>query len=83
MKKMPEGEALEQRCRELGVDIEGDLIFASSSGRHSRASDYELQRRLIDVKRSIRESRLWVVAVISAIASALSAGAAWLAVLLK
>ena len=83
MKKVLEGDELEQRARELGVDIQGDLITHSSLGRRNRASDYELQRRVIEVERSIRESRLWKVALISAIASMLSAAAALLAVLKK
>jgi hypothetical protein len=82
VRKILEGEQLEQRCRELGVDTQGDMIFQSSSGRHSRASDYELQERLIDVERSIRESKLWKVALISAIASVVSALTAFVAVLL-
>ena len=78
-----EGDELEQHARELGVDIQGDLINQSSSGRHKRASDYELQRRVIEAERSIRESRLWKLALISAIASVASAAAALLAVLSK
>ncbi|MCX5890850.1 MAG: hypothetical protein NTY36_15595 [Deltaproteobacteria bacterium] len=83
MKKILEGDELEQRARELGVDIQGDLITHSSLGRHNRASDYELQRRVNEAERSIRESRLWKVALISAIASVASATAALLAVLSK
>jgi len=52
----------------------------SSSGRASRASDYELQRRVQEAERSLRESRLWILAIISAIASVLSAVAAIIAV---
>jgi len=40
----------------------------------------ELIRRIQEAARSIRESRLWLIALASAIASALSALAAWLAV---
>lgn len=40
----------------------------------------ELIRRIQETARSIRESRLWWVAFISAIASAFSALAAWFAV---
>lgn len=76
-----EGDALERRARQLGVDIQGELITQSSSGRHKRASDYELQRRVIEAERSIRESSLWKLALISAIASAISSVAALLAVL--
>ena len=83
MKRILEGDALEQRARQLGVDIQGDAISQSSSGRLKRASDYELQKRVIEAERSIRESRLWKLALISAIASMASAVAALLAVLSK
>ena len=74
------GKALESRAQALGVDIEGDPRTHSSSGRAPRASDYELQRRVLEAERGIRESRLWILAVISAIASVLSAAAAMIAV---
>ena len=74
------GAALESRARELGVDIESDPRTHSSSGRAPRASDYELQRRVLEAERGIRESRLWILAVLSAIASVLSAAAAMIAV---
>lgn len=74
------GAALENRARELGVDVEGEPRTHSSSGRALRASDYEIQRRVLEAKRGIPESRLWILAVISAIASALSAAAAMIAV---
>jgi hypothetical protein len=49
------GAALENRARELGVDIDGDPRTQSSSGRAPRASDYELQRRVLEAERGIRE----------------------------
>ncbi|MDE2135488.1 MAG: hypothetical protein KGJ49_12940 [Alphaproteobacteria bacterium] len=76
MAKILGGEELERRCRELGVDTQGTPRTQSSSGSSPRASDYELQRRLIEAERSIRENRLWLVALMSAIASVISAGAA-------
>ena len=75
------GAALESRARELGVDIEGDPRTHSSSGHAPRASAYELQRRVLEAERGTRESRLWILAVISAIASVLSAAEAMIAVL--
>jgi hypothetical protein len=75
-----QGEELEKRARALGVDVEGDTRTQSSSGRAPRAPDHELQRRLSEAERSIRESKLWLLAVISAIASVLSAAAAIIAV---
>jgi len=83
MAKLLEGKQLEERARQLGVDLQGDLIFQSSSGRHQRAADYELQRRVMEAERAKREHRLWVVALVSAIASLVSAIAAWLAVVRK
>jgi hypothetical protein len=83
MAKLLEGNQLEQRARELGVDITGELHTQSSSGRAPRASDFELQQRVMEAERGIRESRLWIFAVISAIASVLSAIAALIAVAWK
>lgn len=82
MGKLLTGTELEQRCKELGVDITGEPRSQSVSGSRPKASDAELQRRLIDAERSVREHKLWVVAFVSAIASVLSAIAAWFAVML-
>ncbi len=71
--KLLEGDGLEKRARKLGVDIQGDPITQSSSGRRQRASDYELQRRVLEAERAVRESRLWVLALIAAVASLVSA----------
>ena len=81
MTKLPQGEELERRCIKLGVDIEGSPRTQSSSGNPPRASDSELQRRLVEAQRSVRESRLWLLALVSAIASVLSAAVALLALL--
>ncbi len=81
MKRALQGEALEARARELGVDIEGEPRTQSSSGRSPRAPDYELQRRVLEAERAGRESKLWILAVVSAVASVLSAAAALIAVL--
>lgn len=78
-----QGDRLEQRARELGVDISGDLRVQSSTGRAPRAPDYELQRRVAEAERGVRESRLWIVALISALASVASAIAALIAVARK
>ena len=83
MGKLLEGEKLETRCRELGIDTQGDPRSKSSSGSNPRASDYELQHRLNEAERSIRESRLWLIAVISSVASVCSAIVAIIAVATK
>ncbi|MBN1796447.1 MAG: hypothetical protein JW804_07225 [Sedimentisphaerales bacterium] len=81
MKKLLQGEALEKRAIELGCDIQGDPITRSSSGRHSRADDSKLQKRVIEAERSIRESRIWIFAFFSACASIISAITAIIAVI--
>jgi hypothetical protein len=81
MKKLLQGEQLVEKAKQLGVDIQGEYLYQSSSGREKIASDYELQRRIIETERSIRESKLWLVALISAIASVVSAIVALVAVL--
>lgn len=78
MTKLLEGKQLEDRARQLGIDVRGEHITESSIGR-TRACDYELQRRVIEAERATRESRLWILAVISALASVVSALAAWFA----
>ena len=79
MSKLLQGAELEKRCVELGVNIEGSPRTQSSSGNSPRASDFELQHRLFEAERSSRESRLWLLALISAIASMLSAAVALVA----
>jgi len=83
MTTLLEGDELENRARELGVDIRGDARSQSSSGRAPRAPDYELQRRVVEAERRNREFRLWVLALISAIASVASALTALWAVVKK
>lgn len=80
MAKLPESDQLVKRARALGVDVTGEPRTQSSSGSAPRAPDYELQRQVIDAERRIRESRLWILAVVSAVASVLSAIAAFVAV---
>jgi hypothetical protein len=81
MGRLLDGEELVQYARKLGVDIVGELRTQSSSGRAPQAPDYELQRRVIEVERGIRESRLWIVALISMIVSVLSTVIALVAVM--
>ncbi len=83
MKKIPTGRELEQLAESLGVDTQGPPRTRSSSGRAPKADDYELQRRVIEASRAIRESRYWIVALVSAIASVVSAIGALVAVFFK
>ena len=76
MKKLLQGEVLRKRASELGVS---SLELADSKGN---ISEPELQRRVIQAERSLREHRLWIIALSSAIASIVSAIAAWVAVII-
>ena len=70
---MTEKEKLEY-AKNLGVSL--NELYSESG----ILSEPELDRRIIEVERTQRESRLWIIAVISAIASVVSALAAWMAV---
>jgi hypothetical protein len=73
MSKLLAGEALVSRAKELGVALEGGPDASCVGGHQHQADEPELQRRVIEAERSIRESQLWKLAVISALASVFSA----------
>lgn len=66
---------LRELAQELGCSLQSSY---TSNGKHL---EEEMVRRIREAARSIRESRLWWIALISAVASVLSALAAWSAVL--
>ena len=68
---------LEALAQEIGCTIAG------AKDTWGILNEAEVIRRIYETCRSIRESRLWWIALISATASALSALAAWCAVLSK
>lgn len=70
--------ALRKFAQELGCSLIS--TYAAEGAKHL---EDEIIRRIQEAARSIRESRLWWIAVIAAIASVLSALAAWSAVLLS
>jgi len=72
--KLKTGDPLLKEAEDLGVslsEIGGPINYA------------ELQKRVMEAKRFQRDSRLWAVALASAIASILSAAAAWYAVVYR
>lgn len=73
--KLLKGDELKARAEELGVSM-NELYDTQGI-----ISEPELQRRVVEAERSIRESKLWVVAVIAAISAVISALGAWAAVL--
>jgi hypothetical protein len=79
MKKLLTSRDLEKRCLVLGIDTKGNLPNTGQRGEN-KATDAELQRRLIEAERANRESKLWLFAIVSALASVLSAVAAFVAV---
>lgn len=68
-------EELRKEALELGLSSEG---WYTADGVFREAA---VQARVRDAKRSKREGRLWLIAVISALASLFSALAAWYTVL--
>lgn len=81
--KEKQGEKLIEEAEELGVSKD-DIFrerFMSSYYLDNSLKEAELQERIRSAK-NIRYARLtWIIALISAIASLISAIAAWLAVL--
>ena len=73
MKKILQGKELENRAEELGVSF--DRLYSEAG-----INEPELQKRVLEAERSLRESRLWQIALTSSIASVVSAIAAWFAV---
>lgn len=78
------GEELLNRAKELGVPIDDAVKEGharSLSGAVAVYDEEEIRRRIFTAEQSLRESRLWMIALASAIASVISAVAAWTAIL--
>jgi len=65
--------ALREYAQELGCSL------SSSYAPEGKHLEEEIVRRIQDAMRSIRESRMWWIAILAAIASVFSALAAWFA----
>jgi len=76
MKKLPNEEV---ELKKLAVRL-GFSTHKLINPETGKTDIPELQSRIINAQRSIRETRLFWIAVISSIASLLSASAAWIAV---
>jgi hypothetical protein len=81
-KRLLEGDALKRRAADLGVSIaSNEIMNVGGKGSVSiSAHEHEIQQRVLEAERHLREHRLWIVALISAIASVVSAVAAWVAI---
>jgi len=85
------GKDLQERAQELGVSLAlmlEERLAELAAGRPSYGKttldiggEPELQRRVREAERARRDRNFWIVALISSIASACSALAAWIAVL--
>ncbi|HVP76723.1 MAG TPA: hypothetical protein VMV04_02410 [Thermodesulfobacteriota bacterium] len=66
--------AMREYAMELGCSLSSTY---TSNGKHL---EEEMVKRIQEAMRSIRETRMWWIAFVSAVASVISALAAWLAV---
>lgn len=78
-KKLLQGEELRKRAEEIGVS----MIPGEDMSGAGTVLEPALQRRVMGAERARREAGLWLVALFSAIASAISAAGAWWAVVCK
>jgi hypothetical protein len=84
MKALLSGQPLRNRADKLGVSFAGlQHSEPSITGDPNSLNDGELQRRVMEAERHKREASLWLVALISAIASVISAITAFCAVLMR
>jgi len=79
MYKEKTGEDLKKEARELGLSEEGWYEHKGTVREVFREA--AVQARVREAKRARRENRLWIIAVVSSLASFFSAVAAWLAIL--
>ncbi len=70
--------ALRKLAQELGCSL-----FSTYSGDGNKHLEDELIRRIQEAARSIREFRLWWIALLSGLASVISAFAAWYAIVFR
>jgi len=86
MKGIPSGHARIGRAKQLGVSIHAHDAHVPIGAKPiivPVAPEYEIQSRVMQAEKHLREHRLWVVALISAITALVSALAAWTAVAAK
>ena len=82
-KRILTGHELVERAKDLGISIyrdDANVPIGTNPIMAPVVSEFEIQRRVMDAERHLREHRLWVVAVVSAVIAFISAIAAWSAV---
>jgi ferric-dicitrate binding protein FerR (iron transport regulator) len=76
---MAEHDDLIKRANALGIPTNSGVYKSAHDAWNELAiDDYELHRRIREEERHRREHRLWIVAVIAALAAVASAIGAWL-----
>ena len=83
MKKLLQGEALIAHAKSLGVSTYANAVPADpgiATAFNAVASEAEIQKRVVDAELRLLAHRNWAITLASAIASALSAGAALVAI---
>ncbi len=78
MKRLPQEQELKDLAEELGIPI-----METRGNSRLQVSDEDLQRRIMEYYQTRRGARLWIVAVIAAVASVISAATAIIAVCLR
>lgn len=76
MRRLKKGQELRNRAMELGVSLEQ---LPHREPPITVLNEPEIQRRVMEAERHRRDSSLWLLALISAVASVISAIAAWYA----
>ncbi|MFA6322870.1 MAG: hypothetical protein WCX71_05385 [Candidatus Buchananbacteria bacterium] len=75
------GDELVEEAKELGLSEDGWYEKTPSPFVAGSFREAALQARVREAKKARRENHLWIIAMISAIASLFSAIAAWIAAL--
>jgi hypothetical protein len=75
---------LKKRAEQLGVPVNSGVYKPKSEAWDElQITNYELHRRIREEERHVREHRLWIVAVVSAVIAVFAAIAAWVPIFVK
>lgn len=83
-KRVLTGHELVERAEQLGISIyreDANVPIGTKPIMAPVVSEWEIQCRVMEAERHLREHRLWIVAAISAVLAFFSAIAAWAAVI--
>lgn len=74
MKKLPQGIELVFRARELGIGVEEGVSLLSGDFQRTLTphEEADLQNRVMEVEKHLRQDRLWTLALVSSVAAVVS-----------